>query len=522
LCLIMFSVGLVFGYYLTHYLPLIFRPAVRILPSIGVINVYGYMLSDYDKELYINTILHAYLNSSIAGVVLRVDSPGGYAFIVEDIYNALKLLNSVKPVVAVVEGLAASGGYYVCLGAREIYSTPTSLIGNIGLIASQPYLVIPSEAVIETGPYKYTGFSLKEMPFVVNKALGNFMNAIISSRGLRLNATVEELSLGKLYIANDAIKLGLVDGFGSFIDVVNRVARIAGLVEYSIIDLTEMFKKSIQPLGRELWSKGELPSIELLSKLQPEPLSIYYLSPYYVKAYRFAGENFIYNVSGSIVSNHNLTDKNTVFVDISHKNLFIYEILGVLWGKMIENGMKISFTDIYTLQNFMMTVGIPKALLIICPSLPYTPSELNIIKNYVNNGGKLILIYDPSMVSSIYINTISQEYGMYFSDGHLYDLKHNYGIYRNIIISNFTNHVLTSNINELTLFTAAHIYGGKGLAYTLNTTYLSLLDIKGVYIPIAANNNVIAIGDLTFLLDPYQDISDNKIFLENLIKFIKG
>ncbi|MEM2137178.1 MAG: S49 family peptidase, partial [Candidatus Methanomethylicia archaeon] len=283
LCLIMFSVGLVFGYYLTHYLPLIFRPVVRILPSIGVINVYGYMLSDYDKELYINTILHAYLNSSIAGVVLRVDSPGGYAFIVEDIYNALKLLNSVKPVVAVVEGLAASGGYYVCLGAREIYSTPTSLIGNIGLIASQPYLVIPSEAIIETGPYKYTGFSLKEMPFVVNKALGNFMNAIISSRGLRLNATVEELSLGKLYIANDAIKLGLVDGFGSFIDVVNRVARITGLVEYSIIDLTEMFKKSIQPLGRELWSKGELPSIELLSKLQPEPLSIYYLSPYYVK-----------------------------------------------------------------------------------------------------------------------------------------------------------------------------------------------------------------------------------------------
>ncbi|MEM2184668.1 MAG: S49 family peptidase [Candidatus Methanomethylicia archaeon] len=524
LFIVMFFAGLALGYYITYYtLPLIFKPTIRAIPLIGVISIYGYMISDYDKELYINSILYAYLNNSITGIVLRVDSPGGYASIVEDIYNALKKLNSIKPVVTIIEGLAASGGYYVCLGSREIYSTPTSLIGNIGLIMSQPYLVIPSEAIIETGPYKYTGFSLKEVPFIVKKALDNFINAIKSSRGLKLNTTMEELSLGKLYIANDAIKLGLIDGFSSFIEVVDRVAKIAGIVEYRIIDLTEMFKKNIQSLGGELWSKGEFLSIELLSKLQPEPLGIYYLSPYYIKAYRFMGENTISNTPTNIISNYNPTGEEVVFVDISHRNLFIYEILGALWGKLIENNIKILFTDIQSLQNFMMTIGIPKALLIICPSSPFTPHEINIIKNYVSNGGKLLMIYDPSIVSSIYINMLAQEYGMHFSDGYLYDLKYNYGIYRNIVLKNFTNHPLTSNITELILFTAAQVYGGKEkLAYTFNTTYLSLLDVRNVYTPIAINGNVIAIGDLTFLLDPFHDIGDNKNFLENLVKFIKG
>lgn len=526
LLLITFIVGSVFGYYLTYTLSLIFKPApppiVRVIPSIGIINVYGYMISDYDREIYLNSILYAYLNNSIAGVVLRIDSPGGYASIIEDIYSALKKLNSIKPVVAIIEGLAASGGYYVCLGAREIYSTPTSLIGNIGLIARQPYLVIPSEAVIETGPYKYTGFSLKEMPFVVNKALENFMNAVISSRGVRLKTTVEELSMGKLYIANDALKLGLIDGFSSLLDVIDRVAKIAGIIEYRIIDLTQMLRRSTESLGRELWSKGELLSIELLSKLQLEPLSVYYLSPYYLKTYRFTGEITSYNFQGTNILSHNPVSENVVFVDVSHKNIFIYEILGAFWSKLIENNMKVYFTDIQSLANYMTYIGMPKALIIICPNSPFNYYEINIIKNYVIRGGKLILIYDPSIVPSIYINMLAQEYGMYFSEGYLYDMKHNYGVYRNIIVRKFTNHILTSNITELTLFTAAQVYGGeKGLAYTFNTTYLSLLDVKGIYTPIAINGKVLAIGDLTFMLDPFQDISNNKTFLENLIKFIK-
>lgn len=527
LCIIVFSAGIALGYYLFVKIPYLVKKPVVKEPIIGVINIYGYMISDFERELYLNSILNAYKNDSIVGVVLRVDSPGGYATIVEDIYNALKKLNVKKPVIAIIEGIAASGGYYVCLAAEEIYSVPTTFIGNIGLIMRQPFLVIPSEAIIETGPYKHTGLSLKEVPFIAKKAMSNFIGAVIEGRGEKLNTTIEEISLGKLYLGNDALQMGLIDGFGSFLDAVNRVAELTGVTKYKILDLTKLDQINVsQLLGQSMWMKGELISIEQLEKTQLEPLGLYYISPYYVKAYSFIGQKTTYNspeiFNMSSIGNYNVTTENIVLVDVSHGNLFTYEILGTLWGKMIENNLKISFGDIKTLQE-LMTIRKPKALIIICPSVSFTPEEIITIREYVSLGGKLIMIYDPSRVSSWYINSLAQEFGFYFSDGYLYDLKNNYGVYRNIVIKKFTQHPLLSNVNELTLFTAAHIYGGKvKLANTFSTTYLSLSDVMDTYTPIAASDNVIAIGDLTFLLDPFHNISDNKIFLENLVQFIKN
>lgn len=527
LCIIVFSAGIALGYYLFIRIPYLVKPTVVIEPIIGVIDIYGYMISDVERDMYINSILYAYRNNSIIGIVLRVDSPGGYASIVEDIYNALKKLNNKKPVVAIVEGMAASGGYYVCLGARETYSIPTAFIGNIGLIMRQPYLVIPSESIIETGPYKHTGLSLKEVPFIAKRAMSNFIEAVVEGRGNRLNTTLEELSLGKLYLGNDALEMGLIDGYGSFLDAVNRAAELAGVTKYKILDITKLLKNDISLLlGQTMWSKGELIPIDLLSKMQPEPLGVYYISPYYVKAYSFIGQKTSYNLSEkfnvSLTPSINFTSENLVLIDTSHGNLFTYEILGTLWGKIIINNLRITFTDITSLQE-LMTIGIPKAMIVICPSLSYNPDEISIIRQYVDSGGKLIMIYDPSRVSSWYINSLAQEFGIYFSDGYLYDLKNNYGVYRNIILKKFEEHNLFSNVNEITLFTSAHIYGGKTkLATTFNTAYLSLTDIEDTYSPIVASDNVIAIGDLTFLMDPFHDISDNEIFLDNLVKFIKN
>lgn len=527
LLLIVFSIGIALGLCFSTQIPQIFKPAAAKEPIIGIISIYGYMITDAERDLYVNSILYAYRNESVAGIVLRVDSPGGYASIVEDIYNALRLLDAKKPVIAIVEGIAASGGYYVCLGAREIYSLPTAFIGNIGVIMRQPYLVIPSEDVIETGPYKYTGLSLKETPFIVKRALDNFMGAVVEGRGDRLNATLGELSLGKLYLGDDATKLGLIDGYGSLLDVINRVSSLANVTKYRTVDLTALLRANVSSLlGRTLWGEGKLISIELMGKLQPEPLGVYYISPYYVKAYGFIGEELGYMSSrvftSSLQANFSFVEGNFALVDVSHGNLFTYEILGTLWGKLVSNGLKILFADIISLGE-MMAQQIPKALIVICPSTSYDSYEISIVRNYVDLGGKLILIYDPSMVSSMFINSLAQEFGIYFSDGYLYDLKNNYGVYRNIVLRRFAEHSLVSNVNELTLFTAAHIYGGKlKIATTSNDSYLSLTEMAGSYSPIVAADNVIAIGDLTFLLDPFHDISDNDMFLDNLVKFIKA
>lgn len=527
LCIIVFSAGVALGYYLFIRIPyLVRREAIR-EPVIGVISIYGYIISDVEREVYVNSILYAYRNDSIAGVVLRVDSPGGYATIVEDVYNALRKLNERKPVVAIIEGIAASGGYYVCLAAREIYSVPTTFIGNIGLILKQPYLVIPSEAIIETGPYKHTGLSLKEVPFIAKRAMNNFIRAVTEGRKGRLNTTIEELSLGKLYIGNDALQMGLIDGYGSFLDAVSRVAELAGVTRHKVADLNRLFTANISTLpGRSMWTEGKLISIKQLSEMQPEPLGVYFISPYYVKSYKAIGQGEAYNspeiFDNSLINQFNITAGNIVLVDISHSNLFVYELLGTLWGKLIENNLKLAFADTDYLQELMMLGG-PRALIVICPSQSFSQDEVAIIREYVSHGGKLIMIYDPSRVSSWYINSLAQEFSLYFSDGYLYDLKNNYGVYRNIKIRKLAKHTLTENINELTLFTAAHIYGGEiKLANTFENSYLSLTDMQGTYTPIVVSGNVVAIGDLTFLMDPFQGISDNKAFLENLVKFIKN
>jgi len=526
LLLIVLIIGISIGFFFSPLIKVTIKAEVKPKPIIGILSIYGYMITDDDRELYVNCIKYAYQNNSIIGVIVRIDSPGGYATIVEDIYYSIKKLREKKPVIAVIEGLAASGGYYVALACDEIISVPTAFIGNIGVILRQPYIVIPSESIIESGPYKYAGLSLKETPFTVRKALNNFLNAVNESRGNKLEISFNELTLGKLYLSSEALNYGLIDSLGSYVDAISKIIEKTNVKEYVTIDLNRilMTNKSITT-GQELWSKGELLTLEMLESIHPEPISIYYLSPYYLKSY-----NLLEPIYSEYQFKINITfpselfsqiDNNTVLIDISHGNIFTYELLGKFFGKITEYKLKVTLFDISKLQNLISNY-MPKALIIISPRIEYSSTEIKAIRKYVENGGKLILIYEPSIASSRYINSIAKTFGIHFSDGYLYDLNCNYGVHRNIILREFKDHPLTRNIHELTMLTASHIYGGEiKLAYTLNTTKLILTDVNEKFNPIVKSGNVIAIADLTFLLDPFVTLSDNEVFMENLVEYIK-
>ncbi len=525
-CLIALIVGVGVGILVYHE---VYGPAkAAAKPIIGVIRIYGYLLTDTDRDLYLKCINYAIQNDSIVGVIVRIDSPGGYATIVEDLYHSIRELSEIKPTIAVVEGIAASGGYYVALATNEIVAVPTSFVGNIGVILRQPYIAIPSEAVIETGPYKYTGLSLKETPFTVREALRNFLSAVNASRGDKLRISIEELILGKLYLSSEAIEYGLIDELGSYATAIAEISRKTGVEEYVLIDLNDLLSRSSanRTLGQELWHRGELLSLELISSLHPEPLSLYYLSPFYIKSYSLieplTAFNFKFNTTFHEETTTSPINSNSVLIDISHGNFFTYELLSRFFGELIEHGFKVVLFDLTQIENLPSNV-VPHALIIISPRAEYSSAEVNFIKRLVDKGCKLILIYDPSITSSRYINSLANAFGMHFSDGYLYDLNCNYGVYRNIIVRKFADHILTKGVRKLTLFTASHIYGGDvKLAITNASTKSILTDRAGEYAPLVINGNVIAIADLTFMLDPFITISDNEVFMKNMVKFIEG
>src|SRR5688572_14882298 len=118
--------ALVAGYYIST--------ALIPTPKIGIINlqtqVGGVMVEVMSRE-----INYARQAPDIKGVVLVINSPGGGAAAGHDLYYQVRKLREEKPVVASMDGLAASAAYQIGVGANEIFGKPASLIGNIGVIS---------------------------------------------------------------------------------------------------------------------------------------------------------------------------------------------------------------------------------------------------------------------------------------------------------------------------------------------------------------------------------------------------
>ncbi|RLI18921.1 hypothetical protein DRO49_01615, partial [Candidatus Bathyarchaeota archaeon] len=201
---------------------------------IGILWVEGAILTSGDSQGIREAINIALLNQSIKAVVVAIDSPGGTVDDVESIYLDLLRLGEEKPLVASITS-ALSGGYYIAVAADYIYTLPTSMVGNVGVIGVGPPVLIPSERVLESGAYKVTGFSRLQFPFNLTEALGNFASAVEEQRGDRLRLSTKELLRGKVYLGCEAVRLGLADEIGSLQDAIKKAAEEAHLTRYGVV-----------------------------------------------------------------------------------------------------------------------------------------------------------------------------------------------------------------------------------------------------------------------------------------------
>lgn len=199
----------------------------------------------------VELIRQAQQNDAIRSVVLRIDSPGGSAIASEEIRAALvQLQQSGKPVVVSMGGTAASGGYWIAATADEIWASPATITGSIGVIGMIPtfenaldYLGVGVDGVGTTALSR-AGDPLNglndTMQMIyqsnVEDAYRRFLQLVADGRNMSV-PEVDAIAQGRVWTGEQALGLGLVDSLGDLEQAINAAAQLAGLNEWQSVYL---------------------------------------------------------------------------------------------------------------------------------------------------------------------------------------------------------------------------------------------------------------------------------------------
>ncbi|WP_254279027.1 S49 family peptidase [Haloarcula marina] len=174
-------------------------------------------------------------NDSVGAVVLRVDSPGGPVDASEEFYLAVNRTAREMPVVAYVEGTAASGGYFGIAPADEIVVKPSSTVGSIGVIVQLPQSAIEQQAeqqeqFVRSGPDK-AQINLDDLRTDIETLQRAFVGTVVRHRGDNLTLTRSEVASGRTYLGPQAVQNGFADRIGDLGTAIERAAALSSTIE---------------------------------------------------------------------------------------------------------------------------------------------------------------------------------------------------------------------------------------------------------------------------------------------------
>ena len=194
-------------------------------------------------------IREARRDDKIAAIVIRIDSPGGSALASETIRNEIELTRQAgKPVIASMSSIAASGGYWISSAADEIWASPTTITGSIGIYGafvtldkSLASLGIHTDGVGTTrmagglDPTRPLNSAVADsMQQMIENNYRRFIQLVAEGRNMAPQA-VEKVAQGRVWAGKTAQELGLVDKFGNLQEAVESAAELAGVKEYDVV-----------------------------------------------------------------------------------------------------------------------------------------------------------------------------------------------------------------------------------------------------------------------------------------------
>jgi signal peptide peptidase SppA len=177
-------------------------------------------------------------NPMISSIVLDIDSPGGSAAMVEETAQMVRSARDVKPIIACANHLCASAAYYIGAQASQFFGTDSAYVGSIGT-----YLVHEDQSeknrqegikvtYISAGENKVDGnpdeplsdSARQHMQQIVNEANNRFLNAVAQGRGVSIDQVRDNYGGGKVFGAETALELGMIDGIQTLDSVVGRAS----------------------------------------------------------------------------------------------------------------------------------------------------------------------------------------------------------------------------------------------------------------------------------------------------------
>jgi protease IV len=198
-------------------------------------------------------IRKARLDKNVKAIVLRINSPGGSALASDVIWREVILTKKVKPVIASMGDVAASGGYYIACAADQIIAEPNTITGSIGvfgvLFNAEKFFKnklgitfdgTKTAEFADLGDYSRP-LSPTEKNIIqqsVNQIYKDFTNKVAAGRNLPIQKVLN-IAGGRVWSGSDALRIGLVDSLGNMNDALRLAAQKANLKDYRIINLPE-------------------------------------------------------------------------------------------------------------------------------------------------------------------------------------------------------------------------------------------------------------------------------------------
>jgi protease-4 len=226
--------------------------------KIAVVRVAG-LIADNLTETVRQKLDRARRDDDVVAVILRINSPGGYLTASDALYHHVQVFaeETGKPVVAAMDGVAASGGYYAACAADQIVAQRTTVTGSIGIVAQYFFLnelmedklgiqsVTLKRGQQKDWPNMFSGQMTAEQRDYIMEALldpgyDQFVDVVAEARGMD-RADVLSLATGRIFMGPEARERGLVDEIGYFGRAVEIARDRAGVAEAKVVEYVRPF-----------------------------------------------------------------------------------------------------------------------------------------------------------------------------------------------------------------------------------------------------------------------------------------
>ena len=213
--------------------------------KIGVVNIQGMIASSRRVTGWIEQLQR---DTTIRGVIVRINSPGGVVGPSQEIFQAVRRLAATKPTIVSMGAVAASGGYYIAAGASKIWANPGTLTASIGVkaqlkdVGSLMQKLGIREQTVTSGSLKNAGTIFRPMTpeektyfqALVDDLHAQFLNDISESRHMDI-AAIKPFADGRAMTGRQALHAGLIDKLGGFEDAVRDLKKTLAITDEAVL-----------------------------------------------------------------------------------------------------------------------------------------------------------------------------------------------------------------------------------------------------------------------------------------------